>query len=60
MGASHQTGWTALVTKMIHELSLQQKANDATQVKAAQAVSNRKFHKQKAPGTHRGLFAALV
>ena len=28
-GASHQTGWTALVTKMIDELSLKQKAADA-------------------------------
>jgi hypothetical protein len=26
VGASHQTGWTALVTKMIYELSLKQKA----------------------------------
>ena len=26
VGASHQTGWTALVTKMIDELSLKQKA----------------------------------
>jgi hypothetical protein len=26
IGASHQTGWTALVTKMIDELSLKQKA----------------------------------
>ncbi len=26
VGASHQTGWTALVTKMIDELSLRQKA----------------------------------
>jgi hypothetical protein len=28
VGASHQTGWTALVTKMIDELSLKQKAAD--------------------------------
>ena len=28
VGASHQTGWTALVTKMIYELSLKQKAGD--------------------------------
>ena len=29
VGASHQTGWTALVTKMIDELSLKQKAAGA-------------------------------
>jgi hypothetical protein len=30
VGASHQTGWTALVTKMIEELSLKHKTNDET------------------------------
>jgi hypothetical protein len=36
VGASHQTGWTALVTKMIHELSLKQKATDGIKLKATQ------------------------
>jgi hypothetical protein len=35
IGASHQTGWTALVTKMIDELSLKQAA-DGIQLKATQ------------------------
>ncbi|MGZ4860263.1 MAG: hypothetical protein ACXV8M_11955, partial [Candidatus Angelobacter sp.] len=35
VGASHQTGWTALVTKMIDELSVKQKAADETTLKAA-------------------------
>ncbi|MGB9120966.1 MAG: hypothetical protein WCE73_10125, partial [Candidatus Angelobacter sp.] len=35
VGASHQTGWTALVTKMIDELSLKQAA-DGIQLKATQ------------------------
>ncbi|HEY2114222.1 MAG TPA: glucosidase [Candidatus Angelobacter sp.] len=37
VGASHQTGWTALVTKMISELSLKQKAAGGIQLKAAQS-----------------------
>jgi hypothetical protein len=40
VGASHQTGWTALVTKMIDELSLKQKkqkGGDGITVTAAQA-----------------------
>jgi hypothetical protein len=36
VGASHQTGWTALVTKMIGELSLKQKAESST-FRAAQS-----------------------
>jgi hypothetical protein len=32
VGASHQTGWTALVTKMIDELSLKQKAAEAASI----------------------------
>jgi hypothetical protein len=36
VGASHQTGWTALVTKMIDELSLRQKAVDETNLRAVQ------------------------
>ena len=36
VGASHQTGWTALVTKMIAELSLKQKATGGVTFKAAQ------------------------
>jgi hypothetical protein len=36
VGASHQTGWTALVTKMICELSLKQKAAGGIKVKLAQ------------------------
>jgi hypothetical protein len=36
VGASHQTGWTALVTKMIDELSLKQKAAEKNPLKAAQ------------------------
>jgi hypothetical protein len=37
VGASHQTGWTALVTKMIYELALKQKADDGVTPPAAQA-----------------------
>jgi hypothetical protein len=37
VGASHQTGWTALVAKMIDELSPKQKAGDGITVTAAQA-----------------------
>jgi glycogen debranching enzyme len=37
VGASHQTGWTALVAKMIAELSLKQRAASGTTVTAAQA-----------------------
>jgi hypothetical protein len=37
VGASHQTGWTALVTKMIADLALKQKAADETSLKAAPA-----------------------
>ena len=40
VGASHQTGWTALVTKMIDELSLKQKAGSVTAAKAAQGGDN--------------------
>jgi hypothetical protein len=40
VGASHQTGWTALVTKMIDELSLKQKAGSVTTAKAAQGADN--------------------
>src|SRR6185369_6029842 len=36
VGASHQTGWTALVTKMIDELSLRQKGVDETNLRAVQ------------------------
>jgi hypothetical protein len=36
IGASHQTGWTALVTKMIDELSLNQKAADDIKLKTTQ------------------------
>ena len=36
VGASHQTGWTALVTKMICELSLKQKAATGIKLKVAQ------------------------
>ena len=36
IGASHQTGWTALVTKMIYDLSLKQKAGDGITLPAAQ------------------------
>jgi hypothetical protein len=36
VGASHQTGWTALVTKMIDELSLKRKAADGIKAKVAQ------------------------
>ena len=36
VGASHQTGWTALVTKMICELSLKQKAAEGIKLKVAQ------------------------
>jgi hypothetical protein len=36
VGASHQTGWTALVTKMIDELSLKQKAAEGIKLKARQ------------------------
>jgi len=37
VGASHQTGWTALVTKMIDELSRKQKTADGATRKTAQA-----------------------
>ena len=37
VGASHQTGWTALVTNMIHKLSRKQEAADGTTLNAAQA-----------------------
>lgn len=37
VGASHQTGWTALVTKMIYELASKQKAGDGPTLPAAQA-----------------------
>ncbi len=37
VAASHQTGWTALVTKMIGELSMKQKAADGITVKASQS-----------------------
>jgi hypothetical protein len=40
VGASHQTGWTALVTKMIDELSLKPKAADAIKAKAAREASS--------------------
>jgi hypothetical protein len=33
VGASHQTGWTALVTKMIEELALKQKSARSVTVK---------------------------
>ena len=36
VGASHQTGWTALVTKMIEELSLKQNAEGGIKLPAAQ------------------------
>ena len=36
VGASHQTGWTALVTKMIDELSRKQKAADGIPLNATQ------------------------
>jgi len=36
VGASHQTGWTALVTKMIDELSLKQKARDSVKLPVPQ------------------------
>jgi hypothetical protein len=36
VGASHQTGWTALVTKMIEELSLKQKADNGIKLPVAQ------------------------
>ena len=36
IGASHQTGWTALVTKMIDELSSKQKSASEVTVKATQ------------------------
>ena len=36
VGASHQTGWTALVTKMIYDLSLKQNAGDGATIPAAQ------------------------
>jgi hypothetical protein len=36
VGASHQTGWTALVTKMIDELSSKQKAANELTVNSAQ------------------------
>jgi Mannosylglycerate hydrolase MGH1-like glycoside hydrolase domain len=38
-GASHQSGWTALVTKMIAELSSKQEAGGGTTLKAVQAAS---------------------
>jgi hypothetical protein len=38
VGASHQTGWTALVTKMIEELSLKQKAGNGIKLPAAQGL----------------------
>ena len=37
VGASHQTGWTALVTKMIEELSLKQKAGGDAKLPAVQS-----------------------
>ena len=37
VGASHQSGWTALVTKMIAELSLKQEADGATTLKTVHA-----------------------
>ena len=37
VGASHQTGWTALVTKMIGELSRKQETADGATLKTAQA-----------------------
>jgi len=36
VGASHQTGWTALVTKMIEELSMKQKAGNGIKLQVAQ------------------------
>ena len=36
VGASHQTGWTALVTKMIDELSRKQKASGGITFPAVQ------------------------
>jgi len=36
VGASHQTGWTALVTKMIDELSSKHRAADGITLKATQ------------------------
>src|ERR1041385_8618901 len=37
IGASHQTGWTALVTKMIGELSLKQRVAESSTFRAAQS-----------------------
>src|SRR5215831_12315470 len=37
VGASHQTGWTALVTKMIGELSLKQGGAESSTFRAAQS-----------------------
>ena len=37
VGASHQTGWTALVTKMIGELSLKQRVAESSTFRAAQS-----------------------
>ena len=35
VGASHQTGWTALVTRMVDELSLKQKVRDGIKLQVS-------------------------